>query len=167
MKVEWKVTKRDAHKRTKRERKKHLKEDRWEEYGKMVLERRRSEVLADMNKVMVDVGNDLCESASAWQENRDRWFTDEVRMSINERKLANKRYRSLRKTCGETDDRTVRTELGYRYKKDVASMKVAGALHVHKQVMKEVTKERLVQTYEMTYDERDGEEGECDGAILE
>ena len=52
VKVEWKVTKRDAHKRKIRERKKRLNEDRWEEYGDMVLER-MSEVLADMNKVMM------------------------------------------------------------------------------------------------------------------
>ena len=84
------------------------------------MEGREYEDLSSMNMEMTQVGDELNEEMDRWCENRRGWVNDRVKECIDQRRMANKNDRHMRKICDVDDVRTKHMKYMYMRKKEEA-----------------------------------------------
>ena len=138
--IHWKIMKETRMKRMKTEGKKRVRMKDWSRYGER-MNGAHFENLTDMEVKLVKVATTMHEEETVWKENRNVWFTDDIKELIEQRKAANRERRAMTKRYSLDDERVKDATDVYMKKKLDASHAVEVALQAHNvEVMKEISK---------------------------
>ena len=69
--------------------------------------------IREMTKYMADIWEDVSEEGNKWRQNRRGWMNKEIGQSIEERRVANKCWRRMRKSKWTNDEESIRLKEAY------------------------------------------------------
>ena len=127
--IEWNWVMGQRKKNKKVQTKGCLNKKKWEVFARRMKGKEFENILSEMNNMMAKEGCEMKKEEN-WQEDR-RWFTDDVRASINGGNENHMEYRNMRRIYGVNGEITQVAKIRYLKMKYYTQRLICRTLHEH------------------------------------